>query len=513
MTKRILLVTASETDAEVLGTCVDELAKALGIEVYRDRAKHQREAEVRLGQAPYNLIISDVDIPEDGSSVVREKKRSGLSLLTGLRNRRVRVPVILLGSLYEREVARQLAPIACAEYVNREGSDWENWLAEACKKYLVAQTSEPKALRLEVDIVLHPADKYQWRLNVVGLPGGGLEGALALDREELSRLSLESEELGKSEHWEQHLRNIGENLFKQIFESNFKFAREFYSNVGKIGDRKNVWIRFVVARDMHPIVLEALKEVGEDERYWMLSTPIYRRVTELTDRYALYQDAETRDGPINCIIIQADIESKVTIPKFNLELEHLGNVKDEVEWLRIHLDKLKKEQPHLVGEVAVVDRAGTHGTFTDAVREALQGGKWHIVHYAGHSYFDPAAKAGHVFFPGGPGGKVEDRRAEEFANWLATCDARFVFLSSCHSSEEDFVFELANAHVPAVMGFRWDIADKLAEEYTECFYTELFEKKSLEYAFLEARTQMHAKERETQIWASPMLVIQAKRDN
>jgi len=301
-------------------------------------------------------------------------------------------------------------------------------------------------------------------------------------------------------------------LFKQIFESNFKFAKIFYTDLEKIGDRKNASIRFVVARDMYPIFLEAIKEAGENEHYWMLTTPIYRQVTEMTDRYALYQDAETRESPLNCIIIQADVESKVTMPKFGIELKHLDNVKDEVEWLRGHLEKLKKDQPHSVGEVRIVDRPGAPGTFAETVREALQGGKWHIVHYAGHSYFDRATKAGHVFFPGGPGGKVEDRRAEEFANWLATCNARFVFLSSCHSSEEDFVFELANAHVPAVMGFRWDIPDQLAKEYTECFYTQLFEKRSLEYAFLEARTQMHAKERETQIWASPMLVIQAKRN-
>ncbi|NIO06181.1 MAG: hypothetical protein GTN74_16725 [Proteobacteria bacterium] len=84
-------------------------------------------------------------------------------------------------------------------------------------------------------------------------------------------------------------------------------------------------------------------------------------------------------------------------------------------------------------------------------------------------------------------------------------------MSSCRSSEEDFVFALASQNIPAIVGFRWDIEDKLAEEYTRFFYDHLVGgNKSLEYAFLESRKRMHEAHKKNKIWAAPMLVMQLK---
>jgi hypothetical protein len=84
-----------------------------------------------------------------------------------------------------------------------------------------------------------------------------------------------------------------------------------------------------------------------------------------------------------------------------------------------------------------------------------------------------------------------------------------VYLSSCHSSEENFVFELAKQGIPAVIGFRWDLEDKLAQKYTACFYRQLFQHRlKLEQAFLETRKEMHYQHIDNRIWASPMLIMQ-----
>jgi hypothetical protein len=40
----------------------------------------------------------------------------------------------------------------------------------------------------------------------------------------------------------------------------------------------------------------------------------------------------------------------------------------------------------------------------------------------------------------------------------------------------------------------------------------LFQRKSLEYAFFKTRRLMHAEHQDHPIWASPVLVIQAKRE-
>jgi hypothetical protein len=164
-------------------------------------------------------------------------------------------------------------------------------------------------------------------------------------------------------------------------------------------------------------------------------------------------------------------------------------------------------QSFRIGVVKTIDR-GSHGrTFKQEVQRALtdrqENPEWHIVHYAGHSVF--SEDKGYVFFPDGPADAVD---AETFTFWLRGAGVQFVYLSSCHSSAEAFVFNLAKQHVPAVAGFRWDIEDTMAVKYTKCFYKHLFEKRSLEYAFLDARKDLYCEQRFNPVWAAPMLVMQ-----
>jgi CHAT domain-containing protein len=132
-----------------------------------------------------------------------------------------------------------------------------------------------------------------------------------------------------------------------------------------------------------------------------------------------------------------------------------------------------------------------------------------MVHYAGHSYFDPSTKEGSVFFPGA-GRRIDIVRADKFSAWLRSADVRFIFLSSCHSSEAGFVFEMARTQIPAIVGFRWDIEDDKAVEYTKMFYRALFggDDRCLEHAFLKARKGIYENNQLNPIWAAPVLVIQ-----
>ena len=49
-------------------------------------------------------------------------------------------------------------------------------------------------------------------------------------------------------------------------------------------------------------------------------------------------------------------------------------------------------------------------------------------------------------------------------------------------------------------------------QWAKQFYTNLLETSSLEQAFLQARKDLHARNADHPIWASPMLVIQSKRE-
>jgi len=93
---------------------------------------------------------------------------------------------------------------------------------------------------------------------------------------------------------------------------------------------------------------------------------------------------------------------------------------------------------------------------------------------------------------------------------LEEADTRFVFLSSCASAGQDFIYQLAKERVPAIMGFLWKVKDAPAREYATSFYQCLLEgqQNSLEYACLGAKKLMYARYRGDPIWASAVLVMQ-----
>ena len=119
-----------------------------------------------------------------------------------------------------------------------------------------------------------------------------------------------------------------------------------------------------------------------------------------------------------------------------------------------------------------------NGSLNELVRDTLEkGGKWHVVHYVGHTHYDPQNNVGYVFFPcpGSNVNNVEAVKIAEFALWLGEADTRFVFLSSCASAGQDFIYHLAKERVPAIMGFLWKVADAQAREYAKSFYQFLLE--------------------------------------
>jgi len=144
------------------------------------------------------------------------------------------------------------------------------------------------------------------------------------------------------------------------------------------------------------------------------------------------------------------------------------------------------------------------------VKEQLESRDWTIVHYAGHSYCESDGKTGYVFFPGASEGSIEAVELKRFSDALRR--ATFTYFSSCDSGAGPFVFELAGRRVSSILGFRWEIGDDLASEFAKEFYQTLFEKHSLEQAFLKARQQMHDAHPDDRIWAAPILIKQIEEN-
>jgi hypothetical protein len=468
-----------------------------------DHALNSMDAERRVDRDRHDLIISEIDLPHDAEAILRGGQRLGYEFLKRLRDRDISVPFVLLGTSYDDRVRRHVQTHREADYITREDPDWDELLIKVCRK-LITPNAVRDRVGLQLEIILHAAGKYGYRINLTNKPSQAVEGPLAIDETLINRLVRWARRIPSGPEWQPEFQDIGELLGEAIFRSNYEFAIKFHNYLGAVdNNRENVTIRFVVGEDVYPVLFEALKEVGE--RYWILDAPVYRSVPEFTDRYALFQDIITRRGPINCLIIQADVGKRV-VKDPNVMLMSLANVAREVTALRTYLDEPENKERFHMGTVRVLDNISG----TQAVHDALAENEWHIVHYAGHSYYDLTEKKGYVFFPGTE--NVIPVPAEEFAQWLNEAKARLLYLSSCHSSEEDFVFELANKLMPAVIGFRWDIEDDLAAEYTRVFYEQLFKKMSLEKAFFEARRKMHSSHTAKRIWASPVLVIQAKKE-
>lgn len=322
--------------------------------------------------------------------------------------------------------------------------------------------------------------------------------------------------------WEKELRRVGEELAQELFSqstpANLQFWKDFQRAILAAGGIENLRIRFIVQDDFHPIALEALKERGEE--YLMLQAPVYRREEVMPtlspfDSRCLFSDQAPSREPLNFLLIQAQISTSYIFQEGDLKdvpLSSLDCLEDEIQSIEKSLYDLKAKG-ELIGEVRVLkpNDSDQDCLFSQAVYQVLKENRWHVVHYGGHTYDDPNHKTGYVFFPTHSTlSPIEPVKIDLFALWLKHAHTQFLFLSSCKSAEQDFIYRLSREGIPSIMGFLWKVEDSKASEYAKCFYKYLLggKKKSLEYACLQAKKEMHAKYRDNPIWAAPVLITQ-----
>ena len=511
MSVNILLTCDSRDEADLIeDTLLENLGKDVSVKV----ADNEVKAKEKLEKRTYDLMITSLH-----KAPHEEREERGLAFLRLLEDEGKKIPSLLLVTAADQKQIGEIRRLYRCDYMFQGVTGWEDELIEKCTRMLrgcgynqekAEQERGEQDRRLDLEITLD----LNRNTGVCSFSGVNVECEfpvqdLVISGERLKELVDRSRWLeGRRQNWQQELKYIGKELMTQIFDNNRRVADFFFEQRGKLGSLENIRIRFIVEENVHPLALEALFgrcEARDD--YWMLHSPIYRTVRKYPGlRAPLFQESRTRQEPINCLIIEADTHGKVEINHNSVNLEELKNLKGECNFLEGHLRENRKG--FQIGKVERIDKDKVgNRSFTDTVADTLKNGTWHLVHYAGHSYYDPNQKEGFVFFPEK---FAEQTKASTLGKWLRDAENRFIYLSSCHSSEEDFVFALASHGVPAIIGFRWDIDDDKAEEYTTFFYRRLFEKKSLEYAFLESRKYMNEKYEGNPIWAAPMLVMQLR---
>lgn len=507
MDRNVLLVFNRNKESLVddIRDIFDERVFVDGLEGIIDQEASLSKAQRRLELRNYDLLIVDLHVPADSMSASEAEDQMGFDWVKELHANDLGVPSIIVTTAPDELLSHKASKLAACQTLSL-GEHFSELLAEKSHDALTGQ-SVKGGISLDLEIYLkdnlnQPGFKIRGTIdNEVINRDGVLEIDPELIQELRDRCNQNIPNLPK-EIWEDEFKRIGQNLFKEFFGKNRKLSNPLYKFMSKIDPEKQFLFRFRVGKDIHSLVLESLFE-NEENVFWMLRYPIIRQIDISGDYHQLFIGRPDRGQRLNCLIINSDVHEYVD--QLNRSFPQLSNIKKESDFLCEFLETNKRKLK--IGKITPIDGPGHDITFADTIRSVLSEEKYHLVHYAGHTYYDAERMKGYLILPGHDYPEVLD--IELLGAWLRKAKTQFVFLSSCHSSEEDFVFELARKKIPAILGFRWDLDDERAFEYARSFYLQLFEKKNrLEYALLEARKEMYTAHRQDRIWAAPMLVLQ-----
>ena len=381
-----------------------------------------------------------------------------------------------------------------------------------------------------------------------------IQGDLLVSQKKLDRLGTWSRTLGKlgedsdpEDDWLDDMRGIGEELYDEILSKNASFMGHLQQIA--MGEPDTVHYRFRLDWKKYRIFFEAMvprnEERDDDPRdFWMLKTPLSRRLAlpggtsmgSANEPFVLCLPKDRRE-PLNCLIIESDVHSEEAfsarfyrdppkpLPSRFPPMPRLRNVRMESAWLEMELEKLRAgNSGSAIGKVVKIDPRSAREldpdatSFCEVLSDHFGKERWHIVHFAGHSWYEEGFDhpntdrkgRGWLFFPAlREGDPIEAITAEHFAA-LWCHRPEFVYLSSCHSSRDDVVFELGRNEIKAIVGFRWNVDDDRAFEYARAFYSGLLtEGDRLEQAFLKARREAFEQNLTNKAWAAATLVLEA----
>ncbi|MGD9158598.1 MAG: CHAT domain-containing protein [Desulfobacteraceae bacterium] len=459
----------------------------------------------------YDLLITCIDIPKTKENEIDTTRQRGIDLLYKIKDLNLQLPSILLSDHFSSDLVSLVQKFHRCAFVEVREESLINDILYECRKLLppqlVSSRREYRPKSGNLHVYFRSGMPCQYRMD--GAFNHPLT-PLSFQSNRIPELEILSRTIGKlgNNDWEPIYRIIGVNLLRELFEQNPKFDSTFSTFREVSGGNENIKIHFEVDESVYAIALESL--VDQNENYFRLQSPIYRTVPFSCIKPPLFKDEETREQKINCLIIEADAEGFVAgMERQNgepLELEKLHNIKQEREYLHRFLKEGRKTFNIDIVNSLVIPKVGSN--CIEVLNNVIDNGPWHLVHFAGHSHYDYSNDKAFVFFPGRT--TPFPLEAEDFAQMLRTSDTRFIYLSSCRSSESRFVFELAKQGIPAILGFRWDIEDELALDHAKFFYKKLFrEGRWLEYAFLKTINYVRPQNTYSRIWAGSMLVMQA----
>jgi len=304
--------------------------------------------------------------------------------------------------------------------------------------------------------------------------------------------------------WRQEVTSVGEAT-RQALQGDRRIAENF-TRAKAVSDPQNpLWIEFSGPASGLGIPFELIWDEGDR---LCLKHLLTRRLVEedgapsrKTDSFRRFVEklASSRT-PLRALLVSADPTGK------------LPEIKKEVETLAAEI-KIEASRLGLRPEVVLLlDPAASD------IQDALVKGEFHIFHYAGHGYYNSALPERSGLFLG----EDQDIKATDLHLLIGGAPLQLAFLSCCvsartarESGHGDFrgVFDgLAQADVPAVLGYRWTVGDAAATQLAQAFYRSLWRTLSPPQALFEARrvASMGPLGRDDETWASPILLCQTE---
>jgi hypothetical protein len=296
---------------------------------------------------------------------------------------------------------------------------------------------------------------------------------------------------------------IGTELYRLIFQGQVRTLLD--KSRGQLEVSPNLGLRLKIKLDPSDEETGALADLpwellcdGETEDFFALS-----RQTSLVR----YLDVPRSSQPIPFtppLRILAVGASPRDLPPLDLD--------EEVR----RLEELNRTASGVAVEVLAHASAG-------AVREALAGDTFNVLHFMGHGTFDRASGEGMLAFEG-TNGALDLVSGKAFATKLRDLRSLgVVMLNACNTARarnpsganpfRGVATALVLGGVPAVVAMQRPISDRAAIGFSTAFYRHLARGDSIDEALTEGRQAIHSAKPEEFEWATPVLFLRMPEGN
>lgn len=296
---------------------------------------------------------------------------------------------------------------------------------------------------------------------------------------------------------------VGTELFRAVFQGQVRMLLD--KSLGQLERSPDLGLRLKIKLDLGDEETAALADLpwellcdGDNEDFLALS-----RQTSLVR----YLDVPRSSQPIPFtapLRILAVAASPRSLPALDLAEETR------------HLESLNQGSSGV--EVQFLDHASA-----GAVREALSGDTFNVLHFMGHGVFDRASGEGMLAFEGADSSpdlvsgkafatKLKDLRSLGLVV-LNACDTARARNQEGSNPFRGVATALVLRGVPGVVAMQRPISDRAAIAFSTAFYRRLASGDSIDEALTEARQAIHSAKPDTFEWSTPVLFLRMPEGN